>query len=170
MTLPFRALHRLGVPRMYAHTQLHFHFIPGTAWWVLLSGRRPWPAVRGVALTQSIFPGQSQGPMLFWCSSKVLRMSICEKSPNQNYNIRSSKPLQMLRCISQWCTPHFPNPVSHVWTSEFRIIKRKNTRVSPSKITLAFLRSVLLWWLSHLLEASRMKVTKGSYTTADITD
>lgn len=68
MTLLFRGLHRLGVPRRDAHTQLHFHFIPGTAWWVLLSGRRPWPAVCGIALTQNIFPGQSQGPMPFWCS------------------------------------------------------------------------------------------------------
>ena len=29
--LLFRALRRLGVPRMYLHIQLHFHFIPGTA-------------------------------------------------------------------------------------------------------------------------------------------
>lgn len=34
--------------------------------------------------------------------------------------------LQMLHYISQQCIPHFPNPVSHHWTNEVRIIKRKN--------------------------------------------
>lgn len=40
--------------------------------------QEPLASVCVVALTQSIFQGQSQGPVLFWCSSKVLRMSICE--------------------------------------------------------------------------------------------
>lgn len=78
----------------------------------------------------------SQGRAKDLCCSDALASAKNEylwKSLNQNYDIQSSKLLQMLRCISQWCTPHFPNPVSHVWTSEFRTIKRKNTGVSPSK-------------------------------------